>query len=70
MFDKSEYYKERYRNDPEYRKKRIAWSSNWNKKNITRVNAINRKRYANRTSKQIKERQQQLRKMRAIGKWR
>jgi len=70
MFNKSEYYKERYRNDPEYRKKRIAWSSNWNKKNITRVNATNRKRYANRTSKQIKERQQQLRKMRAIGKWR
>ena len=68
-FDHSKYYRDKYKNDPEYRKNRITWSSNWTAKNRKRINDKNRKHYANRTSQQIKKRRQRLKKMRASGKW-
>ena len=63
------YYKERYKNEPEFRKKRIECVTAWAKRNRDKINRTNRKRYANRTPQQIKKRQQQIKKMRTLGRW-
>jgi len=68
-FDYAKYHRERYKNDPEYRKNRIRWSAVWDKNNREKINTIHRKWYANRTLQQIKRRRQPLKKMRTIGKW-
>ncbi len=68
-FNKNKYYTNRYHSDPEYRKDRIKWSSKWSKNHRKQVNAANRRRYAKRTSQQIKKQQLHLKKMRTSGKW-
>ena len=54
-FDFNAYYREKYKNDPEYRKNRIRWSAVWDKNNRGKINTIHRKWYANRTTQQIKK---------------
>ena len=69
IFDAPKYYKEKYWNDPVYRRWRINASSRWAKNNQETVNTNQRNLYANRTPQQIKKRERQLKKMRAIGRW-
>lgn len=59
----------KYRNDAEYRKKQLIASTNWNKTHREQLNKKSKERYAKRTPEQIKQRQQKLKKMRALGKW-
>ncbi len=68
-FDYAKYYKEKYKNDPVYRKKRIALSNKWTKNNKDKVNAKQRRYYHNKTPEQIEERKQKVKEMRALGKW-
>jgi len=63
------YYKKRYKNEPEYRKRVIGYVTAWAKRNRGKINRTNRKKYANRTQQQIKKRQQHLKKMRTLGRW-
>lgn len=62
------YQKDRYRQDPEFRKMMLTASHEWQKKNRKRVNEANRKRYANRTPQQIRKRKLYLKNLRARKK--
>ena len=62
------YQKDRYRQDPEFRKMMLTASHEWQKKNRKRVNEANRKRYENRTPQQIRKRKLYLKNLRARKK--
>jgi len=64
-FDATKYYRDKYRNNPEYRKKRIQSSCKWEKNHRPQVNEANRKLYAKRTPQQIQARKLYLKKLRA-----
>ncbi len=63
-FDATKYYRDKYRNNPDYRKKRIKFSCDWQKNNRPQVNEGNRERYAKRTPEKIKARKLYLKKLR------
>ncbi len=62
------YQKDRYRQDPEFRKMMLKASHEWQKKHREQVNKANRKRYANRTPQQIRKRKLYLKNLRARKK--
>jgi len=64
-FDSTKYYRDRYKKDPEFRKQRIKLIRAWQIKNQDKINTYHRKRYANRTPKQIQARKLYLKKLRA-----
>ncbi len=68
-WDAKKYYEDKYKNDPEYKKKRLFWSIRWAKNNREKVRANSRRRYANRTPEQIKKQKQHVKQMRVSGKW-
>ena len=68
-FNRVKHEREKYQNDPEYRKKRIALSLKWTKNNKDKVNAKQRRYSHNRTPEQIEARKQKVKEMRALGKW-
>ena len=41
-FDKNKYYTDKYHSDPKFRKKRMAWSSEWGKKHRKQINEGNK----------------------------
>jgi len=65
------YYKNRYRKDPEYRKKAIKAVRKWQKKNPDKVKQYRlnaKKRYKNRDEKEIERRKRYLKKYRSKKK--
>jgi len=64
-FDATTYYRDKYRNNPEYRKKRIEFSNKWQRNHRPEVNEGNRKRYAKRTPQEIQARKLYLKKLRS-----
>jgi len=64
-FDRGKYQREKYWNDPEYHKNRIAWSKEWSKKNQKRIRIAQKRRYDNRTPTQIIARKKYLKELRS-----
>jgi len=58
------YSADRYKNEPEYRKRLIGYVSAWQKAHRPRLNRQQRERYVNRTPAEIKKRKLYLVKLR------
>ena len=59
------YSADRYKNDPEYRKRFIGYVAAWQKAHRPRINRQQREAYANRTPVEIRKRKLYLIKLRA-----
>jgi len=68
MTDRNAYQREKYRTDPVYRQNQIDSSSRWQQRNKKKRNAYSRKKYAQRTPQQIRERKKYLKKLRSRKK--